>query len=561
MSQKIYLQWTRLCNYLKKEKTFKLSMFIIISCIIVPMLVTGIICNDELQYRFWSYQGFIEFIKHFMSEQILDKGRALSAMPFSIATYLGFVSQNLFVFKFVSIIVIISNIAMFSYFINKLFKNKWFAIFTFIMALIFLPISFELTPPNAYLTQYSIAFNLLLISFILFIDYMKENKKKTLIVSMILLYIGLISYETFITFTPIYLILCIIYTPKQHRNIKEIAKKLSAPVLVSVIYLGLYIVMGKIFVSNYDGNKLTFVSFKNSFDIILQLFKSSLPGYFLFNKKYQYLISIFISGKNIFEIFNLRIIILIPTLFITLKYIFKNIDKGIKENSKDNSALTSLILALLGCIFIIMPHIPIALAKSYQGVVNAEQVMALPTSYFSYFSAIFVISYILFKIVEKLGGKIIVVLASLAIVFYMIPIQGMNDIISKEQNRNYNRLINIENMFDTNIISSLNNQEITAKDLYKTVNAMGIHDGYWSNFAKLKKLDIQILNEVKSEKKFNIYYQDDEFFVLSKDNDITVLSPKILIGFYPVKINDDNYKSMEFKQYIKDGKLYIYNFK
>lgn len=100
-------------------------MFILIMLTIVafvPMYKQGIMCNDELQTRFWSSCGFAEFIEHYFSFKL--QGRALQAPVLPLMMWLGLITQNNMVFRLAQIATIILCILTFTCLTYKVFANK-----------------------------------------------------------------------------------------------------------------------------------------------------------------------------------------------------------------------------------------------------------------------------------------------------------------------------------------------------------------------------------------------------------------------------------------------------
>lgn len=581
---------SRYVDIIKNHKMLTVSLVVIMALMAKPILLTGIMCNDELQTRLYAMGGAKNLFKYYISGSI-QQGRVLSAIPVSIYFYLQFFSSNILIFRTMAILFVIIDIALFTYIINKIFGDKKFSVFLGIMLFSFLNINFEHTVPNTFVGFLGIPFAIFLLSIIFYIKFIQNKRTREAIIYSVLLFLSLISYEAIITLMPMFPLIAWYFSTKESKNIKGLIKKIWLPIAISVSYLVIYIISSKLAPSMYEGNQLTFISFKDSFDIIVQLFKSSIPGYYLFNKKYQYLtnlltgknlqmninllselmnsstgfiISICIVGSNIIKsiidnLINLRILISSLMLIGVLNYLISSkrsndIVYRIKLKFKDG------LIVFIGIIFMILPTLPIALSKMYQGNVNADNFIALPVSYFSYFASIFTISYMIYRICTNLKNKKIIVAIICLLVVYLVPIQAMNDVFSKEINKQYERLTTIESIFNTNTMKSFQYQKITAEDFFKTKNALAIHDSYWNDFSNMKGISVEILNEKKNDNTINIYYQNDDYFILSFKDKIRVLSSKPIIEKQPIKVTDTEYLEGEFTNYIIDKEFYAYDF-
>lgn len=573
-----------LLNIIKLNKALSIAIIVIVILCSAPMMIQGIICNDELQSRYWSMRGIGAFLKHFSDERLYEKGRALSALFNAVTMYIGFASAYLPIFRLVDVASILLDIFLYGWFLYKMFKNQAFAIFASVIALVFLPISFEHTAPNAFITLYNFPFAALLLSFITYIVYIEKRKKSYIYWTVILLFFSLASYEVFITLMPMYPLISFFKKNKTNNSWNVVLKDSAIPFATSVIYILLYITAGVVFPSSYDGNQIGGFTFDSAYTICGQLFKASFPGYFLFNSKYRYLFDCysesklqlpldlifkncssiaplwFRSGNSVIKyigesLLNLRTILLSGFVYGVLSIL-------LKKNApifRHEAASAVFFKVGAGAIFVILPTLPLAVAKMYQDSVNESAFAALPTTYISYFAAVFLCCYVIFAINHRCRIRWITFVLVAMITIYNLPVQAMNSVFSKEQNRNYSRLITIEELFNTKAVKALNNYTVSAQDIYGTRNALYIHDNYWSEYAKLKGLNINLENN-DSGQVFHISYPEDRFFVIEAEREGLVLSKARLDGMtLPVKLRDGSFISVRFDNGNADGDFYTYS--
>jgi len=563
-------QLIKLKYYFKKYKLFCVTLIVLFVATTLPLLKNGIIINDELQRRFFAMGGFRTFSAAMWNISI-SIGRLLQFIPKPIAAYLPFALSSAQYIGIIKIGVIFINILLFGVLINRIFKNTKFAIFTVIMMLVTIPITFEPNVPNAY-SDFSIAFSILILSFLFYIEYLEKKSKKPLIISSILLFFVLCCYEAFLMFTPIFLYLFLHYNNDKANLFKKMIVKLSAPFFTSVIYLFLYVILSNLFTNNYEGTQLAFVSISSTLKIIGQLVLSSIPGYFLFNPKYAYMYMLYCSSsafsldvKSILRmyvenIFTTRIFIIALSVALLLFLIF-----GKTPVSMINKKFSrrKIILASVCCV--ILPSIPNSFSKMYQGNVNSVSFPALPVSYFMQFAMVFLISFLIWILAERFRKKRGWLIISVCIIAFCLPIQSMNDVLSKEQEKNFKRLRTIESIFDTEVVVTLAQQrDVSASDLYQTKNALAIHDGYWTQYAQFKGIDTEIRNDSFQANLVNIYFQNDQFFVISIDDYRVVLSQKSLSTVQPVRINETEFLLVDFININNsriDGDFYEYCFR
>jgi len=573
--------------FIKNHSALCISIASLIILICAPMMLQGIICNDELQRRFLRMQGFGTLISQGISME-LAQGRPMRILA-PMQNSLSYISNNIYVFRSFQILLILSNIGLFSYFIFKVFNNKKFALLTGIFALIFLPITFEHTLPNAFVGLVAMPMNFLLLSFICFIKYITNKSKNNLLLSMMLFFIAMLGYEFIVTFVLLYPVLYYAKANKEQCNPMSVIKHSVLPLVLAIVFIALTFSLQKLYNVGYDGAKLGFVSLESSFTIIWTLFKSSLPGYYLFNSKYVYLFNLYtntplpisaelikqnLSGQvNIFDsllllgaggmnwtryilnnFMNARIILIILFLFFTLYSILQY------KNRQRDCKMPKMAL-FVGLAYMIIPSLPNSLVKLYQGNVSDKFFTGLPVSYFLFFSAIFVFSCLIWELRQRLKSKYWISIIVIFICIYCALIQSMNNTFAQEQNKNYQRLVNIEQLFDTRAVQNMKNQSVYAPDLYVTKNLLSIHQDYFTQFAKFKNLNIHINNATqKGNEQFIIYDQHNEYFVLCGGDEVIVFSDKPLRGKLPVKVSEDLYLQGNFEQNNIDGKFYSYSF-
>ncbi len=528
----------------KQNRLLSLSIALMAALVAMPLYKQGVMCNDELQARLWSMKGFAQFYHHYFSEHIA-KGRALSTPIVSFTMYLGFIGSSNWSFKIVQIITIVLVLFSFSVFLFKVFRSKRFALLCGLSALCFLPVTFEHTVPNAFCALYNIPFCILLFSLSLFVDYLKNNKKRHLICSMLLLFITLISYESFVMFLPLYWGISIWEIDKYNR--KEIFKKIKYPTMVSVIFLILYIFCGMVFSSNYTGNQIAEISVKNSLKIVFELVKASFPGYYIFAPKYKYLLECY--NNLCFENY-VRILFVCIVLGGILHYLLKSQKPNIVAKKGKWGVLG------MGILCIILPQCPIAVAKMYQKNIGSTGFMALPTTFFTYLAAIFVCCFMIWQLAQKVSGnsRIFIIIG---VVLYLFPIQLMNDVFARQQNIDFQRLTTIEALFSTELMELLDGQEIKSTDIFIAQNALAIHSSYWTEFARHKGKNIEIVNEPGAPEDICLYF-DGTQFTLQAGKGVCIIVTKPQTGYGICQCGDKEPDIITFENPLSDNELYEY---
>jgi len=557
---------------IKENATFHIhkngSLFIfllIIMLISVPLFRTGVMIHDEVLYRMFGMIGFAQFFD-FFSHASQNQGRPLAILH--IPSFYAFIRLSLLIgFGFVRIILILANTFLFGWLIFRFFKNVNFAFLVVTLFLVFMPITFEHTPPNAYVTLFLVPSATLLISFHLYFLFLKKQKLSIIIMSMLLLFWSLTAYELFVFFVPLYFVIVIWFLGKSFTAMKAI-KILWVPIVTTLLYLCAYFILSRAFLSQYYGTQFadTF-SIANKTSIAFQLMEASFPGYYyLLNAKYQHMTysMIFMATdstfgqNNIIEIFinflDLRLVLL---LIILPPFLFKLLSNFSKDCEIQPVKMNFLAL-ISGGAFMLLPVLPFTLSSRYQNTVNDHDFIALTGTFFTTYATIFVLSLIIWSISAFLKNKHITFVICLCLTILCIPVQFMNDLFSTEQKSNYVRMTVIEDLFMTNTIMNFQGKTFTAQNLFERRNALSFGDWHWSYFANnLSGIDVQLLNAPKGDSDNNIFFINDSMFIISSEEFIHVLSTKRLYG---VKLTSGERMSNTHLVQIGEGKYAIGQF-
>lgn len=514
---------------IKNKKVIIGLLIALIICVGIPMIKTGIMHNDELMSRLWSSQGFTTFYNHYFHEQI-EKGRTLSSVIIPLTMYFGFIGQSTFSFKFFQILSIILCLVFMAKLLMKILKDKRIVILYSLIFLSFLQISFEPTVPNVFVTFYNISICALLYSMSLFWEYLETKKIKKLIISMIIFFVVELTYESFVTYVPIYLLLYIYKVGL--KNIFKDFKALFLPICVGVLYLVLYVIFSKLFPSNYAGNQIDGINIIHSIKIVLELGYFSLPGSYITSPKYNYLFGLHLN-YNAWDI--LRLIIF--TILFTFIFIIAVKNKATEEKNINKISILKIIFISLCAIA--LPILPISVASMYQTMDLGYMTLGIPVSFFSYFASVLLVTIIVTYISNNFKyGKYIMLIFLLGMALF---VQQMNNTFSTEANKDFKRIETIERFIDSGLFENSNVEKVYAKDLFKLNHSLFIHDSHWNNYAKVHNINTNFVNEEGNKESAKLYYFDDKniFEYIYKEN-IYLISEDNLEDKYGMCIKDSN---------------------
>lgn len=524
-----------------RHKEISIPLAIVMALVIWPLFTQGIICNDELQSSYWAQLGWASLWDHYLNVWA-SQGRSLGALVNISAVYVGFLSTNVLVFRAISIGLMLIVFGLFAWLIVRLMKWPSIGGAIFAALLLLLPISFEHTLPNAFVALFSLPLILAFLSFHLFLSYLENGRRSLLFFSALLWLFFLTGYEAFVILTPVFFIITYIVRAASHKHIWQIIVECRHIFAATVLFLCAYVIARHFFPSTYAGNSIADFNFGKSVAVVRQLVTSGIPGYYLFNAKYQYLFEIFgDSFQSMGTALKASPIAVLAAKFFPFESsTLTNYRNAFAEPRMLVIAILGLAIAwrvaplintgermiakaqlpkLLGIpvLMSILMAVPNSLGKLYQGTVNATNFVALPVTFMIYGFMVFSLVLLLWFILERTSPVWSRAVLMGVVVLLVLPVQAMNGIFAQEQERNFNRLTMLHGVFDTELLRPLDGASIFAPDFYQTKNLLAIHDGYWSNYAKSKGLNVDVTSKYSG--------QSYELRVLS-DRQVVLLSPQ-----------------------------------
>jgi hypothetical protein len=578
---------------LKKIRNINTLYFIIIGLItFTPLIHVGLVINDDLLNSINVHNNtFVNYLHQSINAWKVQGRPNIFA---SIFYYLPFAFDNFAYYKFVSLGTIILNIILFSIMIRQIFGSKIFFNLGLLVSLVFIQNSWEHNPITAFPGFFSIPLSLLFLSIILFTNYLDNNKTYVIICSALLYAISLFSYELFILYSPIFLVIALM----KKKNFKDTLLNMLPYLICIIIYLLLYFLIRMIYGSHYEGVKIndSFNLF-NVLKVIWQFSISSFPLYFMLNKKYQFLLFVYNdSYKNLdFKtvLSNIKLLwvikgILVVTLF--LKVIEKY---NYRLNKKIYFGL------LIGLVYIFVPSVLLSLTPLYQTAVIKNNQLGMPASYFSFYSVVLIACIIIVILIGKTKGKwkgLIISIISVLMFIISIGVDYSNNYITYYQVKSNFKWIAIDNLIARGFFDQLPvNSVVYAPSLWYQIGSVGIHDSYWSDYISTKiKKKINVVKKLEVTKG-DVYYlrfsqqlkDNNQFIVFSKISNVNSMTAdkvyiemlskydeyniigntnenyinnngnKILLNspnFFNIKVNYNYHLNGDFKETVLEGK-------
>lgn len=569
----------------QQNKLMAGMLAILVTLAILPMLGQGIICNDELQASFWAQLGWSQFWSHYATVWA-SQGRVLAAPLNVFSNYMGFLSVNGYVFRSISILLMLVVFALYGWLIARLRNNIYWGVAIFSVAVLLLPISFEHTLPNAFIALFCLPLILAFVSFHLFLTYLETSDRLTLVISMLAWLLFLTSYEVYLTLTPVFLVIAYIHRKASSKDLIKVVFDCRHVLATTIVFFGAYVLASRIFPSHYAGNTIADLNLDSSSAIVGHLVASGVPGYYLFNEKYRYLLEMF---SNTFQsagvpLAQSPLAITLATLFpmssgfpailrnaasdprvmmmaisgVILAIGIGKVAKGREPQIKLRQLPYLIAVPLALAIFMAIPN---SLGKLYQSTVNANDFVALPVTFMIYSVLIFGVVAFLWFCIERMPSAISSLIMAAIVLFLMVPIQSMNGVFAQEQNKNFARLNMLKAVYDTDLLRQLDTKSIAAPSLYETKNLLGINKSYWTDYARAKGLGFDVASE-KGGQEYLLQVLSDSQVVLIGRRQTVLLSVERVDRHKLFIVNPKTNISriLAIDKGIKDGIFYKYVF-
>lgn len=519
----------RIAIFIKKEPL--LCALTVLSALLLASNVyqQGVVVNDELQWRFIRQSGYKNLIEAVRRVELFNGRAARIITPFLFAP-----TRDYYVNQTLSIACLLGNSLLFACCINKVFKDRYFAIFAGTISILALPLSFGHTPPESFVLHVGIPIFLGLLSLYLYATFLEIHRKIYLIFSLISFYLACSGFEFMLSIVPLYFMLSL-YMEK-NSTVKESLCFSGYFMVTAIMFCIVYFCLRIVYPSNYQGSQITISSVDSMIWVTWSLVKSSLPGYYLFSEKFLYLFNLYAnntatlhhSGEVASIIYHVSSFKGILSFGIVTILVF------ICQNKITENISSWKILGLLAAQLFLLP-IPNSLSKQYQEWAFNGQCVGMPVNYPMFFISVIIFSILLLKLLTKFSSNRII---RLSIIFlcslYISSIQSMNNVFANQEGANYRRLITIENIFGTYVMhTTYNKAPIYAPDLYRRMDALGIHKGYWTQYAQSRGLDV-IVNSQST-------YNDEPTMIFDEGNGrFTIVNGTHITAISASYINDDN---------------------
>ena len=381
-------------NYTSKNYIlFYLSFIIIAILTFFPFFSTGFGNADDVQNYMIAQQGQII---HNASYAANASGRFYYLLVYYVEE-LPYLIDNFFVIKLFQLVPILIGVVLFAKILYDLTKSKELAFLYFLIFMIITQISGNTSLFLTYPFYFAFSFDLLLLSFILLLKHLYNQKRWILILSSLLFAAGLLFYESYLLYSLVFAVVILSYDLKKGEVLFTGFKKALLHFLpffiVMLLYLVTYFVYRIYHPSQYDGSSFATggITIGSFFKVLWNLSYTAFP------------LTVWDTSREIFMrkselIGGFRPVVLDVMIHGRIEWLVKGIlvaTCGYKLLTTQSSVKHKFLLSglAISVLLIFMPHIPLALTPKYNFYVKFGMIGYIPT-FFSLFGVVFLLSVI-----------------------------------------------------------------------------------------------------------------------------------------------------------------------
>jgi hypothetical protein len=464
-------------NHFTKNKWLcYVALMIILIITFYPFFFTGFGCADDLGFFITLKSGIVSLNRINMAEYA---GRffGLIVYPINIIPY---ISDNPIVVKLFHHIPLVSGFILFAIILYKLIRSKEMSFFYFLVFMIIAQASRHTTLFLNYPFYFTFSFDLLLLSFIFLINYIKRQRKYQLVVSVVLFTVGLLFYESYLLYL-VFLVIAIFVFPYQRDKTLSLNLRKSLitflPFLtVGILYIAVYFIYRNYHPSQYEGASFDFknITFPHFFTAIWKLSYTSYP------------LTVFNESRNFFTekselIRGYSPVVLQIILHARIEWIIKGICVAIcsfillTSISRFNfkTLLSGICFAIL---LIFIPPIPQAFTVKYIIATVQNNMLGYICTFFSLFGTVLLITIIVSYLINLLNfnrllKRIVILLSTIVFFSFSVLTDLTNYTVAKDVRSANLRLYAMDELIKTDMFLSIPPHSIFyTNDLYNNIS-------------------------------------------------------------------------------------------
>jgi len=250
-----------------------------------PLFQVGLVTNDDLMLGNAALDRGLRGVASVLWWFTRHDGRL--DMTQVLSWYLPFAVDSFVYFKAVSVAGIVADLLLFALFARSVLGDGRAFFMALLLSLVGLQNSWEHTPLTAFPGLFTFTFAYLLGSFLAFQRFLAGGGRRWLALSTALFVLTLCSYEMYILYAPVLFGLALLAGRSRREALRTIA-----PHLVGIaLYLTAYLTSHALRTGNYAGVTIAAnLDLLGNARVLWQFSVSSLPAYFFFAEKYDFLL-------------------------------------------------------------------------------------------------------------------------------------------------------------------------------------------------------------------------------------------------------------------------------
>lgn len=480
-------------------KLHKVDLVVLFSLIIIgtvtlqPLFYSGYTTNDDTMQHLLAQR---ENISIFEVSTRFAQGQGRFFFHYSgILILLPYLIHSWWFTKSLALGMVLVNALLLGVFVGQIFKSKWLGYIAIVVFFTTIQNSWEHNLLTAYPFVFTTSVSWLLISGLLALKYRVSGKGSLLWFSAVAYFLSLLTYEVFLVYLP--LLIALLYPGKLPNHFKLLLKRSVPFLLMTALYLGLYIVYKNYHLGGYDGNKVDGTSVYGFFRTVFQFGIASTPLYFYLHDYYRTFINIVhfsLEGDRrnpLFILFNSEFSWYVKAIFSAVITYFGII----RATPLLHKHLGVKWLAAAGYVF--MPVIPLGLTFKYQNWAETGAASGFTVTYFSFLAMVVWLITTVLLVVHffrrfKRMSKIIPLIVALMIGGVSLLTDYFNAHISITQRQASLKWDAVDHWLTTDSFKSIPEQSLVyAPSLWNYMN----HSDYWSEYVNIMgKKQLTIVN-------------------------------------------------------------------
>jgi hypothetical protein len=347
-----------------------------------PLLYVGSITNDDLKLGNAALDRGLRGVASVLWAFTRRDGRLdITQM---LSWYPPFAVDSFLYFKAVSFAAIVADLLLFALFVRSVLRSQKAFFLALLLCLVGLQNSWEHSPLTAFPGLFTFTFAYLLGSFLAFQWYLDRGGRRGLI-SAVLFFLTICQYEMYLIYTPVFFGLALLAGRSTRQALRAMVPHLAA----TVVHLALWSTSHSFRIGNYPGVTVAHgLDLHRIAHVVWQFSVSSLPTYFFFNAKYQFLLRSYRKDVGFYGLYTaLSAGPLMKAALVGALYAFL---MATPERSPSPLGIRARWAMLGAAVFYFFaPSFLPSLTERYQEEV--KQQLGMQASYFSLFAWIFLL--------------------------------------------------------------------------------------------------------------------------------------------------------------------------